>query len=319
MPNNRWPHLRIAAIIPCLDEEATIVDVIREVRLQLPEATIYVYDNGSTDQTAARAAAAGAIVRSEPRRGKGNVVCRMFADVDADIYFMTDGDLTYDLSQVGDHITLLLQRQLDMLVGTRQAVEQESYRFGHHQGNRLFNRLVNLLYGAQLIDIFSGYRVVSRRFSKTFPTTAKAFEIEAELTVHALDLRLDIVECPILYKPRPAGSASKLKTIQDGLAISMMLTILFKETKPFKFFGIWATLFVVTSLVLGYPLITAFLETGLVERLPTAVLASGLMVLGAISLICGLVLDSIGKARNELKRLHFLQHSVLSPSDDQGT
>ena len=319
MPNSRWPHLQIAVIIPCLNEEAAIASVIEDVRQHLPEATIYVYDNASTDQTAERAAAAGATVRSEPRRGKGNVVCRMFADVEADIYFITDGDLTYDLTHVEEHINVLLERQIDMIVGARKALHDEAYRFGHHIGNRLFNRIINLLYGSHLIDVFSGYRVMSRRFVKTFPTVTKGFEIEIELSIHALDLRLEIVECPVLYKDRPHGSTSKLNTIRDGIAILIMMITLFKETSPLKFFGIWTATFVLTALALGYPVIMTFLDTGLVERLPTAVLSTGLMVLGSISLICGLVLDSISKGRNEVKRLAFLDHAALTQTPSKSS
>jgi glycosyltransferase involved in cell wall biosynthesis len=316
MTQNRWPNISIAAIIPCLNEELAISRVIAEVQSRLPEAKIYIYDNASTDRTAEVARAAGAIVRSEPRRGKGNVVSRMFADVEADIYFMTDGDLTYDLEHIGDHIQILIDHQIDMLVGERKSNVVKSFRFGHRLGNRLFNFAINLLYGSQLRDIFSGYRVMSRRFVKTCPILAKGFEIETELSVHALDLQLEIPEVPVLYKERPPGSFSKLNTIRDGIAIAKTLGILFKETCPLRFFGLAAALLVLTSILLGYPLVTHFLETGLVERLPTAILCTGLVILGSISLICGLVLESVSKGRKELKRLHFLMHpAVIRPEE----
>lgn len=311
MTQNRWPHLSIAAIVPCLNEEAAIGRVIDEIRTRLPEAKIYIYDNASTDNTVEMARAAGAIVRLEPRRGKGNVVCRMFSDVEADIYFMTDGDLTYDLEHVGEHIQLLIDRQIDMLVGERKSDVVESYRFGHRLGNRLFNFAINTLYGSRLRDIFSGYRVMSRRFVKTCPSIATGFEIETELSVHALDLCLEIPEVPVRYKERPAGSFSKLNTIRDGIAIAKTLGILFKETCPLRFFGLAALLLVLISILLGYPLVTHFLETGLVERLPTAILCTGLAILGSISLICGLVLESVSKGRKEVKRLHFLMHPAI--------
>lgn len=314
MPNKRWPHLKIAVIIPCLNEEASIASVVEEARRVLPEATIYVYDNASTDKTIDCAIKAGAIVRSEPRRGKGNVVCRMFADIEADIYFMIDGDLTYDLTHIEEHINILLERQLDMIVGARVAVGEGAYRLGHHYGNQFFNLVINLLYGSKLVDIFSGYRVMSCRFVKTFPTVTEGFEIETELSVHALDLRLEVVECPVHYKDRPHGSESKLNTIRDGIAILIMMITLFKETSPFKFFGIWTGIFVFTSVFLAYPVIIEFFETGLVDRLPTAVLASGLMVLASISLTCGLILDSISKGRNEVKRLEFLKFGARQQS-----
>ncbi len=311
MLENRWPNLKIAALIPCLNEEAAISDVINDVRKYLPEAKIYVYDNASNDKTEEKALLAGAIVRYEPRRGKGNVVCRMFADIEADIYFMTDGDLTYDLSQIAEHIQMILKKNVDMLVGERKTLEKNSYRFGHRQGNRLFNWTTNFLYKSDLRDIFSGYRVMTRRFVKTFPSVAKGFEIETELSVHALDLRLEIIETPVTYGARPTGSASKLNTISDGIKIAIMLTLLFKETTPLKFFGIGTFVFFILSLLLSYPIIINFIQTGLVERLPTAVLCSGLIILASVSLICGLVLDSVSKGRKELKRLHFLMYPSL--------
>ena len=311
MLENRWPNLKIAALIPCLNEEAAISDVINDVRKYLPEAKIYVYDNASNDKTEEMALLAGAIVRYEPRRGKGNVVCRMFADIEADIYFMTDGDLTYDLSQIAEHIQIILKKNVDMLVGERKTLEKNSYRFGHRQGNRLFNWATNFLYKSDLQDIFSGYRVMTRRFVKTFPSVAKGFEIETELSVHALDLRLEIIETPVTYGCRPIGSASKLNTVRDGIKIAIMLTLLFKETTPLKFFGFGTFVLFIVSLLLSYPIIINFIQTGLVERLPTAVLCSGLIILASVSLICGLVLDSVSKGRKELKRLHFLMYPSL--------
>ena len=284
MLENRWPNLKIAALIPCLNEEAAISDVINDVRKYLPEAKIYVYDNASNDKTEEKALLAGAIVRYEPRRGKGNVVCRMFADIEADIYFMTDGDLTYDLSQIAEHIQMIL-KNVDMLVGERKTLEKNSPFWTPSGKSSIQYWTTNFLYKSDLRDIFSGYRVMTRRFVKTFPAVAKGFEIETELSVHALDLRLEIIETPVTYGARPTGSASKLNTISDGIKIAIMLTLLFKETTPLKFFGIGTFIFFILSLVLSYPIIINFIQTGLLERLPTAVLCSGLIILASVSLI----------------------------------
>jgi glycosyltransferase involved in cell wall biosynthesis len=297
---------RIAVLLPCYNEEAAIAQVVRDFRRALPQARIYVYDNASTDRTGEVAAAAGAAVVREPLRGKGNVVRRMFADVEADIYVLADGDDTYDAAAAPQLIETLCREQLDMVNAARSNASQEAYRRGHRFGNRLFTRLVSGLFGKRFDDILSGYRVFSRRFVKSFPALAKGFEIETELTVHALELRMPVREVMTAYKERPEGSVSKLSTFRDGFRILRTILRLAKEERPLAFFSLGAGLLALASVALAFPLLLTYLETGLVPRLPTAVLTSALMILAFLSLACGLILDSVAHGRREMKRLHYL-------------
>ncbi len=295
----------IAVLLPCYNEEAAIAGTVKGFKAALPAARIYVYDNNSTDGTRDAAAAAGAVVRSESHQGKGNVVRRMLADIDADIYVLADGDATYDPSAAGRLIDKLVGENLDMVVGTR-AGGDDSYRRGHQFGNRLFNRIVSHLFGPGFTDILSGYRVLSRRFAKSFPVTSSGFEIETELSVHALDLKIATAEIALPYGARPEGSVSKLRTYRDGLRILRTILMLYKELSPQRFFGALAGAFAIVSLALGLPLVVTFLETGLVPRFPTAILATGVMQLGFLSLACGLVLESVSQGRREAKRMRYL-------------
>ena len=297
---------RIAVLLPCYNEEAAVAQVVRDFRRALPQARVYVYDNASTDRTGEVAAAAGATVVREPLRGKGNVVRRMFADVEADIYLLADGDDTYDAAAAPQLIEILCREQLDMVNAARSNTSQEAYRRGHRFGNRLFTRLVSSLFGKRFNDILSGYRVFSRRFVKSFPALAQGFEIETELTVHALELRMPVREVTTAYKERPQGSESKLSTFRDGFRILRTILRLAKEERPLAFFTAGAMVLALASVSLAFPLLLTYLETGLVPRLPTAVLVCALMILASLSLVCGLVLDSVTHGRREMKRLHYL-------------
>lgn len=299
--------MRLAILLPCYQEEATIAQTVAAFAGARPDAAIYVYDNNSTDRTAERAAAAGAIVRRERRQGKGNVIRRMFADIEADVYVMADGDNTYDASRVGELIAPIVDEQFDMVVGIRVPQDAAAMRAGHTFGNALFNRIAGWLFGGQFTDIFSGYRAFSRRFVKSFPIVAAGFEIETELAVHAIDLRVPVAEVPLPFRRRPEGSESKLHTARDGLRILWVLLLLAKEIRPFSFFAFWGGLAAIVSLVLAYPLFVTFLQTGLVPRLPTAVLATGIALLAFLSLGCGIVLDSVSRGRHEMKRLRYLE------------
>jgi len=307
LPQSSWVKNRsIAVLLPCYNEVAAIAGVIADFRSALPSAAIYVYDNNSTDGTADAAEKAGAIVRRESYQGKGNVVRRMLADIDADIYVLADGDATYDTSAAGRLIDALVSGNLDMVIGTRKGGGAEAYRLGHQWGNRLFNRIVTHLFGNAFTDILSGYRVLSRRFAKSFPVTSSGFEIETELCVHALDLKIATAEIELPYGARPEGSESKLRTYHDGARILWTILMLYKELKPFSFYGAGGIALMLASLGLGAPLITTFLETGLVPRFPTAILATGIMQLGFLSLGCGAVLDSVAQGRREAKRMRYL-------------
>lgn len=304
--SNQPVPLNTAVLLPCHNEGPVIAQVIKTFRAALPQADIYVYDNNSTDDTVVNASAAGAIVRHEPMQGKGHVVRRMFADVEADIYVLADGDGTYDTSKVTRMIDLLKNENLDMVVGTReQGNNPRTYRFGHVFGNRFLTATVGKLFKSRFQDILSGYRVMSRRFVKSFPALASGFEIETMLTIHTLDLRLPYaeVECP--YFERQESTTSKLNTMRDGIRILGTIMLLYKEYHPFRFFGYLSSLLVLTSLVLGIPVVIEYLETGLVPRVPTAILATGLMVLAGIGLTCGLILDTVSRGRREIKRLHY--------------
>nr|WP_183506051.1 glycosyltransferase family 2 protein [Methylobacterium brachythecii] len=295
----------IAILLPCFNEEHTVAQVIAGFRKALPGATIYVYDNNSTDRTAEIAQAAGAVLRHERRQGKGNVVRRMFADIDADLYVLADADLTYDATAAGRLIDALVTRNVDMVVGVRVG-QDGAFPRGHRFGNRMFNGLVERLFGAGFTDILSGYRVVSRRFAKSFPATSSGFEIETELTVHALDLRLAAEEIPIAYGRRPADSRSKLNTYRDGAKILVKIVRMYKTLRPFRFFGILAAVLANTAIALGLPIVTTYLEQGLVPRLPTAVLAAALIQLAFMSLTCGIIVDAVCTSQREFKRMRYL-------------
>lgn len=303
--------LKVAVLIPCYNEAATIGNVVSDFRRSLPDATIYVYDNNSTDNTVTIARAAGAIVRTERHQGKGNVVRRMFSDVDADVYVMVDGDDTYDAFASPSLICHLVDESLDMVNGRRITKEVAAYRAGHRFGNRLLTGLVCWFFGEQFTDMLSGFRVFSRRFVKSFPALSHGFEIETELTVHALNLRMPVGEMDTVYRSRPEGSVSKLNTYRDGIRILKTIMILVKEEMPLQFFSCVGALLALISLALGVPVVEEFLQTGLVPRLPTAVLAVSIMILGFLSFASGLILDTVSLGRRELKRLQYLQVSLV--------
>ena len=307
-----FESINIAVIIPCHDEEVAISSVVRDFRNALPSATIYVSDNKSTDRTAELAAQAGAIVGFEPFPGKGNVMRRMFSDIEADVYVLVDGDDTYDSSAAPGMVRELLDGQLDMVNGVRVSTQKEAYRFGHRFGNVMLTQMVATTFGKQFTDMLSGYRVFSRRFVKSFPALAKGFEIETELTVHALELRMKIAEVPAPYKERPEGSASKLNTLRDGVRILRTIVELIKEERPVWFFGGISLGLAILSLVLAAPVFAEYWQTGLVPRFPTAILSASIMLLAFLSLTCGFILDSVTRARQELKRLAYL--AIPAPS-----
>ncbi len=296
----------IAVLVPCFNEEATIAEVVRDFKKALPGCTVFVYDNASTDATSEVARQAGAVVRFEPIPGKGNVVRRMLADVEADVYIMVDGDGTYDATRAPELVQKLLAESLDMVNAGRVETNVLAYRRGHRFGNWLLTTLVAKLFGNRLTDMLSGYRILSRRFVKSFPALSAGFEVETELTVHALLLRVPVAEVPTDYRERPMGSESKLRTIRDGIRIMRTIGMLVKEERPLEFFSAVCILFMVGSSALGVPVVLEFLATGLVPRLPTAVLAVGLMILGFLSLMSGLILQTVTRGRIELKRMHYL-------------
>jgi len=298
---------RIAVLVPCYNEALTVAKVVADFRAALPGCVVYVYDNRSSDGTGDIARKAGAVVRREERPGKGGVMRRMFAEIDADIYVVTDGDATYDASRAPEMIERLTRDELDVVTGIRDHGDRDdAYRRGHQFGNRAFNHLLGFLFGERPTDMFSGYRAMSRRFVKSFPAEAKGFEIETELTVHALELRVPTAEIVTSYFERPAGSTSKLSTYRDGLRILYTMARLFRDVRPLPFFFGFAALFAVVGLILGAEVTVEFLATGLVPRLPTAVLATGLMLLASLSVVCGMILDSVARGRREAKRLAYL-------------
>jgi glycosyltransferase involved in cell wall biosynthesis len=300
---------RIAVLLPCYNEEIAVGDCVRAFRAALPEAEIYVYDNNSRDRTEEVARAAGAIVRTEPLQGKGNVVRRMFADVEADIYVMADGDNTYDAPSAITMIERLRRENLDMVVGSRRAsYENATYRRGHRTGNFLITWFVGFLFGNRFGDMLSGFRVFSRRFAKTFPALSAGFDIETELTVHTLSINIPAAEIETPYAARPEGSVSKLNTWRDGFRILRAIANLFRDERPLAFFTLLAGVLAAASIVLVTPVVITFFETGLVPRLPTAILATTLMLLAFLSLVSGLILDTVSQGRREMKRLHYLQY-----------
>ena len=304
---------RIAVLIPCYNEEAAIAKVVNDFKMTLPNGDVYVYDNNSKDKTAEVAHAAGAIVRTELRRGKGNVIRRMFADIEADIYLLVDGDDTYDVATAPVFLQTLVSDGLDMVSGRRIAVGGNAYRTGHVIGNWLLNRATVMIFRLKVLDMLTGYRVFSRRFVKSFPVTAEGFSIETELTVHAGRLLMPVAEVDTPYKERPRGSVSKLHTWRDGLRIVFAIARLVREERPLVFFAAICALLILLSLILGVPVVLEYLKTGLVPRLPTAVLSMGLMLLAFLSLASGLILDTVTRGRWELKRLAYL--AVSGPHD----
>jgi len=297
---------RIAVLLPCYNEEAAIVQTIAGFRASLPGATIYVYDNNSRDRTREVAAAAGAIVRAERMQGKGHVVRRMFADIEADVYVMADGDATYDAAAAPELVRRLVDEQLDMVVGARKSEVEEAYRRGHRLGNKVLTGMLAWLFGRTFSDILSGYRVFSRRFVKSFPALARGFETETEISVHALELAMPVAEVVTAYGARPEGSVSKLSTYGDGWRILKTILHLFRIERPVLFFGGIALLLAAIAVAISIPLAITYLETGLVPRFPTAILATGLILLAALSFACGLILDTVVRGRREVRRLAYL-------------
>lgn len=300
--------LRIAVLVPCYNEAAAIGTVVKQFQTALPDAKIHVYDNNSKDGTTDAARSAGAIVGVETRQGKGHVVRRMFGDVDADVYVLVDGDATYDAPSAPKMIAKLVGENLDMVVGSRVDQEVAAYRPGHRFGNRILTEFVTRTFGRSFTDILSGYRIFSRRFVKSFPALSTGFEIETELTVHALELGMPVAEIETPYYARPEGSASKLNTYRDGIRILWTIGKLFRTERPLKFFFIVAALFAIASIAISIPVFTTFFATGTVPRLPTAILATALMLLAFLSLTSGLVLDTVTRGRREMKRLAYLSY-----------
>lgn len=309
---------RIAVLLPCYNEEAAIAQTVAGFRAALPAATIYVYDNNSSDRTIEVARAAGAIVRSERMQGKGNVVRRMFADVDADIYVMADGDTTYDAEAAPQLVQKLLDEQLDMVVGSRVTQQDAAYRRGHVMGNKLLTGMLAQLFGRSFTDILSGYRVFSRRFVKSFPVLSGGFEIETEISVHALELRMPVGEVETRYFSRPEGSTSKLSTYSDGFRILNTIVTLYRIERPLLFFGAIGALLALAALVLGVPLGITYYHTHLVPRLPTAIMATGLIILAALCFFAGLILDTVVRGRREVRRLAYLGHPAPGAESEIG-
>ena len=301
-------HPRIAVLVPCYNEAVTIAQVVRDFRQALPQASIHVYDNNSSDDTAGIARQCGAVVRHVGLQGKGNVIRRMFADIEADVYVMVDGDATYHAPSAPLMVQRMLDDGLDMVVGSRQSDEQAAYRAGHRWGNRMLTGCVTVLFGRSFSDMLSGSRVFSRRFVKSFPAQAHGFETETELTVHALELRVPAAEVETPYGARPEGSFSKLSTYRDGWRILQTIFLLLRTERPLAFFGYVGLFMLALALVLAWPLLVTFAETGLVPRLPTAVLVMGLMMLARLIFVCGFGLDSMTRARHEMKRLAYLAY-----------
>jgi glycosyltransferase involved in cell wall biosynthesis len=299
-------QLRIAVLLPCYNEAAAVARTVADFRAALPAARIYVYDNNSADRTGEVAAEAGAIVRVERMQGKGHVVRRMFADVEADVYVMADGDSTYEAAAAPELVRRLVEERLDMVVGARRSEVDEAYRRGHRLGNRLFTGLLSSLFGRSFTDIFSGYRVFSRRFVKSFPALSRGFETETEISVHALELAMPVAEVVTAYGARPEGSHSKLSTWGDGWRIMRTILHLFRIERPVLFYGGFAAFLVALAVVLAVPLVVTYVETGLVPRFPTAILVTGLTIVAALSFAVGLILDTVVRGRREVRRLAYL-------------
>ena len=308
------PQPRIAVLLPCYNEEAAIGQTIAGFKKALPGASIYVYDNNSRDKTVEKAKKAGAIVRTERMQGKGHVVRRMFADIEADVYVMADGDLTYDPKAAPAMVKQLLEEQLDMVVGTRQHEAKEAYRGGHVLGNRVFTGLLAKLFGRSFSDIFSGYRAFSRRFVKSFPVLSEGFEIETEMSVHALELRMPVGEVATAYGARPEGSESKLSTYRDGWRILKTIGTLYRVERPVLFYGTIGGLLVIAAIILAIPLVLTYLDTGLVPRFPTAILVTGMVIVAVLCFFAGLILDTVTRGRREMRRLAYL--ALPGPAGD---
>lgn len=304
--------LTIVAIVPCYNEEQTVGTVVRDLKAAVPSLTVYVYDNNSSDRTADEARAAGAVVRSERLKGKGNVVRRAFADVEADVYVLIDGDDTYDAAALPGMIDELVTGPLDHVLGVRREQSETAYRPGHALGNQGFNWLVSKVFGQPVTDMLSGYRVFSRRFVKSFPALSREFEIETELTVHAMSLRVPQTEHPVAFKDRPEGSESKLRTYHDGFRILRLIVDLARHELPIVYFGILGLVTAMVALILGVPVVVEYFETGLVSRLPTALLATGLILLAVLLWVAGIILDGVLKARREAVRLLYLRFPSVS-------
>lgn len=302
--------MTIAVLIPCYNEGTTVGAVVQGFKKHLGDVAIFVYDNNSVDDTIAAAEAAGAIVRKEGLQGKGNVVRRMFSDIEADVYVLVDGDDTYEPGSAAEMVALLSQESLDMVNGCRVTSGPAVYPMGHRLGNRILTGLVALIFGNRFKDMLSGYKVMSRRFVKSFPALTNEFEIETELVVHALELRMPVAEIETPYRERPPGSFSKLSTIRDGLKILRVILGLVKEERPLPFFSLIGTALILSAVLVALPLLPTYLETGLVPRFPTAILAVGMTLLGFLSFFSGLVLDNVTRGRRELKRLHYLSVST---------
>ncbi|MFT8735975.1 MAG: glycosyltransferase family 2 protein [Zymomonas mobilis] len=313
-PETETAALKVAVLLPCHNEEAAIGKTVAAFRHVLPDATVYVYDNNSTDNTIAVARQNNAVTRSERLQGKGHVVRRMFADIDADVYILADGDATYDASAAPKMVKMLYEQGLDMVVGIRQSVSDQAYRPGHQMGNRLLNGILAWLFGRNFTDILSGYRVFSKRFVKSFPVLSTGFEIETEISVHALALQMPVAEIETRYSARPEGSFSKLSTYRDGWRILLTIMSLFRLERPLLFFGIIGMLLAITGIGLAVPLMVTYCHTGLVPRLPTALLSTGLVILSSLSFACGIILDTVVYGRREALRLAYLAQSGLFES-----
>ena len=302
----------IAVLVPCLNEELTVEKTVGAFRNALPLATVYVYDNNSTDRTVSVARAAGAVVRNEPRQGKGNVVRRMFADIDADIYVLVDGDATYEAEAAPRMVRRAIDENLDFVNGARMSRSMDAYRRGHKFGNYILTAMVRSIFGNQFTDMLSGYKVFSRRYVKSFPAMSRGFEIETELTVHALELRMPSAEEFTAYGERPSGSISKLSTFRDGTRILRLIFDLVRNERPLEFFGLVGLALILVAVALAVPLVQTFLETGLVPRFPTAILSVGMIIVGFLSCLAGLILDVVATMRGEMKRLAYLSYPPVS-------
>ncbi|MBR7158978.1 MAG: glycosyltransferase [Alphaproteobacteria bacterium] len=304
---------RIAVIIPCYNEEATIAKVVKDFKKALPEAVVYVYDNNSTDNSFANAQEAGAVVRKEHRQGKGYVVCRMFADIDADIYVMVDADCTYDVSAAPAMVAKLVEENLDLVTGVRISEEKEAYRFGHRFGNWMFKKIVSVIFKCKVTDMLSGYRVFSRRYVKTFPWLCEGFDVESKLTIHAIGMDIPMADVETRYFSRPEDSASKLNTYRDGIRILSAIILMMKEERSLLFFSLIAAFFLSLAFILGVPIIMEYCETGAVRRIPTAILIVGILTCSLLSFVCGLILDTVSRGHKEKRRLAYLEYK--SPQD----
>ena len=301
----------VVVLIPCFNEGAAIASVVQGFKRSLPTAIIYVYDNNSTDDTVDQALAAGARVRAEARQGKGNVICRMFADIDADVYVMVDGDGTYDSSQARQLVDKLLAGPYDMVNGRRIETGAKNYRSGHRFGNVVLTGLVGMLFERQFSDMLSGYKLFSRRFVKSFPAQPKGFEMETELTVHALQMGMAVAEIDTLYSDRAVGTSSKLNTWRDGFRILRTIIRLIKNDRPFEFFGLISTFLMVVAAIFFGPILLDYLRTGLVPRLPTLILITGMVMCAALSLLSGVLLEATTFSRREARRLQYLSIPIF--------